>query len=689
MIKSSIQDLLTDVNRFAAVTSAAFPTQGGVVLRWLKGTERLGEPFLYEVKLASPDPIQNFAKIPGQSLTVGLKLKGTATRFFNGIVTRFQYLGFGDTERLHYAAEVRPWFSLLDWRRNSRIFQNKTSVEIISLIFREHNGKFKNLTSGRFPKRIFCVQYDETDFAFVSRLMEQDGIYYYFEHTETQHDLVLVDDPARHKLCTPDTVETHLNLKPARNLHKDDLILHWEETVSMQSDTVVLRDYDHEKPGAPLEAKARVPAVKIGGIPPRKSPAGTSRSPAGAPVMAAKTMTAAGKNSPLEEVFLYPGRYTQTSDGEFYARIHAEERACNAYRARVASTARQVTTGSIFKAANPFYYGDLGARPRPTERFLAVAQEFRIVGDVGSIGEGEDLVTDQSGEPFLYHSMVEILPATTQYRPPRRTAAPVIQGPQTAVVVGSPGETISTDKYARIKVQFHWDREGKNNESSSCWIRVAQTWAGKGFGGLVNPRVGQEVVVAFIHGNPDWPLVTGVVYNAANLPPETLPGNQTRSTFRTHTDRGAVDAYNELRFEDRRGQEEVYLKAQKDHNVEVIDNYNIKVGTQYLLTSAAPPAAAIAAPQPSVPGLFDSRIEVTPESIRMVVRGRKGPQIIQISEEGIAIIGATIGLMGIPPNKVGSIVSMPPLIPGTTPVVMKAVREAQMDVAGDLAPPTK
>ncbi|MGO1077084.1 type VI secretion system Vgr family protein [Inquilinus sp. CA228] len=670
---STIESLLTH-NRFAAVTSAAFQLNE-VYLRRLRGTERLGEPFLYEVTLASPDPIQTFAKVPGQSLTVGLKLKGTATRYFHGIVTRFQYLGLDDTERLNYVAEVRPWLSLLDYRRNSRIFQNKTSLEIITQIFREHKGNFKGRPTGRLPRRPYCVQYDETDLAFVSRLMEQDGIYYYFEHTENRHDLVLVDDASSHKACTPQVVETHHNLRPARNLHQEDLILRWEEVVSMQPDKVVLNDYDHEQPRANLEAVARVPSVKVGGIPPRKTLAGgASRRPGGAPVApvtAVKTTTAVGA-SPMQETFLYPGRYIEKKDGDFYAAIRAEELGCNAYRARVESTARQITTGSIFTAANPFYYGDVDSRPKPTEKFLAVGNEFTVVGEVGEVGGAGENAVDAKGDRFLYRSMVEIIPATTQYRPQRRTPAPVIQGPQTAVVVGPKADTITTDKLGRIKVQFFWDREGNKDDNSSCWIRVAQSWAGKGFGGLIIPRIGQEVVVDFIHGNPDWPLVTGVVYNATNDPPETLPAGKTRSTFRTHTDRGAVNAYNELRFEDKRGQEEVYLKAQKDHNVEVGDVYSIDVKTQYVLTSS--PTAMAPGQAAATPGT--SRIEVTPDKIRFVVTGVTGPQIIEISATGIAMIGTTIGMMARPP-RAGAIVSMPPALPAPpTPALIQALTAA-------------
>ncbi|MGX9147711.1 type VI secretion system Vgr family protein [Mesorhizobium sp. 128a] len=662
MVRPSIESLLQR-NRSAAVTSAAF--QGNeVFLGQLRGAEQLGEPFRYDVELASPHPIENFAKVPGQSLTVGLKLKGSGTRFFNGVITRFQYVGFDNTEHLNYAAQVRPWLTLLDYRSNSRIFQHKTSIEIITTIFREHKGCFKNHTAGQFPRRPYCVQYDETDLAFVSRLMEQDGIYYYFEHTENQHTLVLVDNASSHKPCTPEIVETHHNLRPARNLYREDVILHWDEVVSLQPNTVVLRDYDHEKPTAELTAFARVPSVKIGGIPRRKSAVCAFAQPSGgASVSAPQTPAAADRSSVLQETFVYPGCYTEKRDGDFYAAIRAEELACNAYRARVESTARQITTGSIFKAANPFYYGDVSARPRPSDRFLAVATDFTVIAEVADNRTGI-ASAEREAACFLYHSTVEAIPATTQYRPPRRTPAPVIRGPQTAVVVGAKGETIATDEYGRIKVQFFWDREGKKDENSSCWIRVAQSWAGKGFGCLAIPRIGHEVVVDFLHGNPDWPLVTGVVYNGSNLPPETLPANKTRSTFRTHTDRGAADACNELRFEDEHGHEEIYLKAQKNHTVEVGNVCSIDVKKRFLL-SLDP--ATTATPETS-----GSRIEVTPDKIRFVVTGVTGPQAIEISDKGIAIIGNMIGLVATP-ARLGAIVCIPPPTPGPPDPMMVEV----------------
>ncbi|MFC7556278.1 type VI secretion system Vgr family protein [Pseudoroseomonas wenyumeiae] len=411
---TSVTSLLRD-NRFAAITSAAFALND-VKLRWLKGRERLGEPFRYEAKIASRDPIRNFARVPGQEITAGFKLQD-GTRFLHGIVTRLEYLGLDETRRPHYAVEISSWLALLANRRNSRIFQNKTSLDIVTAIFGEHRGSFKNRTTARPPRREYCVQYDETDLDFVSRLLEQDGIYYYFEHTEGQHDLVLMDNAASHPDSRPDTVETHLNLKAFGYL--DDVFWHWRETATLGPAKVVLDDYDEEKPTAQLMALGPVAPVATGGIPTLNSISATPpRQGSGGRTGTAEADTLPGGGASASEVFTYPGRYRERRDGEFYAAIRAEEIACRAYRVHVEGSARQVTTGSVFKAANPFDIADKAMAPPPVERFLAIATEIEVFGDLGEVPE------DSEGEPRLYRSIVEAMPTVTQFRPPLRTPRP-------------------------------------------------------------------------------------------------------------------------------------------------------------------------------------------------------------------------------------------------------------------------
>jgi type VI secretion system secreted protein VgrG len=661
----SMASLLRD-NRFAAVTSAAFALND-VKLRWLKGRECLGEPFRYEAKFASRDPIRNFARIPGQEITVGFKLRDNGTRFIHGIVTRLDYLGLDETRRPHYAAEIRPWLALLANRRNSRIFQNKTSLEIISALFREHRGSFKDRTTARPPRREFCVQFDETDLDFVSRLLEQDGIYYYFEHTEGRHELVLVDNAASHAASRPDTVETHLNLKGFRYL--EDILSHWKESAILSPAKVVLDDYDEEKPTAQLMALAPVSPVATGGIPTLNSTsAPPPRQGSGGRLGTGEAETLPGGAAALSEVYAWPGRYRERRDGEFYAAIRAEEMACRAYRVQVEGNARQVTAGSVFKAANPFDIADKAMAPAPTTRFLAIATEIEVIGDLGGVEAGAEEM------PQLYRSTIEAVPASTQFRPPPRTPRPVAGGPQTAVVVGRPGETITTDRLGRIKVQFFWDREGRRDESSSCWIRVAQSWAGKGFGALVTPRVGQEVIVTFRNGDFDRPLVTGAVYNAANLPPEALPGHATRSTFHTRTDGGGMlDSYNELRFEDRAGAESVHLRAQRNHTADITRLFALSAGHSAAI-SARESAVLESSITPGAP--IGSRIEVTPEGIALRVMRGGAEQCIVLGPDGITVSGRGIRLI----SAAELLVSMPPvpMIPQLVRAAMVMLRRASL-----------
>lgn len=661
----SIAALLRD-NRFAAVTSAAFALQD-VQLRWLKGSERLGEPFRYEAKIASGAPIRNFARIPGQEVTIGFKIRDGGTRFIHGLVTRLDYLGLDDTRRPHYALQLRPWLALLEQRRNSRIFQNRTSLEIVTTLFREHRGSFRDRTTVRPPRRPYCVQHDETDLAFVSRLLEQDGIYYYFEHAEGRHELVLVDNAASHPAARPDTVETHLNLEKFRYL--DDILWHWQESAELVPARVVLDDYDEEKPAATLLALAPVAPARTGGIPLLTSTAAPApRQGSGGRIGTAEGATLPGGGAPLSEVFTNPGRYRERRDGEFYAAIRAEEIACRAYRVRLQGNARQVTTGSVFKAANPFDIADRAMAPAPSEAFLAIATEIEVIGDLGEAPEG-------GGLPQLYRSTIEALPAGTQFRPPLRTPRPVAGGPQSALVVGRPGETITTDRLGRVRLQFLWDREGRRDENSSCWVRVAQSWAGRGFGALVTPRIGQEAVVSFLDGDFDRPVVTGLVYNGANPPPESLPDRATRSSFRTRSHGGGqAEAHNLLRFEDRAGAESVHLRAQRNHTQDVQRLFFLNAGKS--ATVSAEEGVLLESTARSGPPA-GSHIDITPEGIALRVSGPRGEQCLVIGADGITLQGRGIRLI----SAGELLVSSPPLplIPQLARVATAALKRDSLE----------
>jgi type VI secretion system secreted protein VgrG len=527
-----------DLGRSTGVDSAPFSLDE-VTLLSMKGVEELSQAFHYVVRISNRTRISTFTDVIGKPLTIGLILDDDKKRYFNGIINQFIYAGLDKVNRPIYEAELVPWLQLLDYRRNSRIFQNQTSLDIVKKIFSEYNNSnFLDKTETTPPQRVFCVQYQETDFAFVSRLLEEDGIYYFFVHSENDHQLILANSPTAHQPCDP--VEIDTNLSQEKSLFDDDVFWAWRETLVTTAGQVVMSDYDHEKPNALLDATTPVPTVQTGGVP---TLAEGAIGGAGASGEADKTTA----QPPTQyEQFIFPGYYTERADAEFYGKIRSEEIASRCYRVHITGSPRQLCTGNTFKAANPYEIVEIDEAPDPDVSFLALRVEIEITG------EGRD--KDDGGRTFLYRCTVDATPAENPYRPPLRTPRPVIHGPQTAVTVGRPGEKVTTDTYGRIKVQFRWDRLGNNDFDSSCWIRTMQNWAGApNYGGMVIPRVGMEVVIMFYMGNPDWPLVTGCVYNANNTPPFDPPTNSMRSSFRTRSDSGDSSKYCELYFDDDEG----------------------------------------------------------------------------------------------------------------------------------------
>lgn len=638
-----VEPLALTANRFVAITKAPFAIKN-VSLRWLKGQEQLGEPFSYRLRFIAKDPVRNLGQVPGEAMTVSMLMADRQTlRHFNGIVTAFEYVGIEDTRRLNYEVELKPWLSLLALRRTSRIFHNQTSLEIVRQIFAEHGGTFRVRARGRLPRRDVCVQYDETDLAFVSRLLEQDGIYYFFEHTASQHTLVLADDPADHKPCSPENVPTHLNLRRFR--YSDDVIWRWRENVALTPGRVALRDYDHEKPNARLDALEPVPDVVMGDV--RGTTVRMVNGGAGS-ARGAKTATrTAPESDETREVFRFPGRFATPADGAFYARREAEQIASSTYRVFVEGSPRQVTTGCRFRAENPYDQPDMELIDAPSRSWLAIGLRFEVTGEVGDNGETRDA---DDGEIFLYKATVEAQSSETPFRPKRHTPWPRIVGPQTAEVFGPAGTDIATDELGRVRLRFCWERK----DVLSGWVRVGQSWAGKSFGGLVIPRVGQEVLVHFHDGNPDWPVITGAVYNMNNLPAEDLPARATRSSFRSRSvsSRGAR-SYNELRFDDAAGAEEILLRAERDLNLKAGDTHRINAKSRFVLSVGGST------------GRGESVIEVGPDGIRLSVSGAGGAQGLEITPTGIMIQGKTVALSSttLPVTATPAIMPLPQLTP--------------------------
>lgn len=487
--------------------------KGALLFGRMKGHEELGRLFEFEVEVLSEQDDIDFKQVIGQPMTVHLELPADGTRYFAGLVTRFGHLGTLGRYQL-YRATLRPWLWQLTRKSDCRIFQSKSAVEIVKAVLREHSIKFTASLSRSYRPRDYCVQYRETDFDFVSRLMEEEGIYYFFEHEDNNQTLVLADSSIAHGPMPGYEEVPYYPQTDATNRRLRDHIDTWNASEGLESGACLLQDFDYERPAANLQVKL------------------------------VSQHELANKDF---ELYDYPGSYGATADGEEYVRIRLEEQYARQAVSTGAGDVRGLSPGSTFKLTNMARAGE----------YLVVSADYQFKSDAYESGvEGG----------FELRSAFSVIDSQRPFRSARITPRPVVQGPQTAIVVGKGGEDIWTDDYGRIKLHFHWDRLGQANESSSCWVRVAQLWAGSGWGGLHIPRIGQEVVVEFLEGDPDRPLVTGSVYNGSNKPPYGLPGDQTQSGIKSRSSKGGnAGNFNELRFEDKMGSEEVYLQAEKDH----------------------------------------------------------------------------------------------------------------------------
>lgn len=491
-----------------------------LLFRRMRADEELGRLYEYRIELLSRNAQIKLSDIVGQRLTVALKLPTGSERYFDGFVAQFSHDGRRGAYAV-YRATLRPWLWFLTRTADCRIWQERSVPEIVSAVFREHGfTDFDESLSGDYPKLPYCVQYRETDFNFVSRLLERAGIYYYFRHEKNRHTLVLADSYSSHQ---PGKGYEQLPYAPPDEQRLQDFehVHDWTLTQKLDSGALALTSFDFEKPRALLDVN-----------------------------LALQHRHAHDDF----EIFDYPGPYTETTDGERYARIWLEGLEARQASARGAANARGLAVGNLFK---------LGGSPRgdQNKEHLVVAARYRI--------ESNDYETGSEHEPRqLFDCRFTAIDSRQPYRAERLTPRPVVQGPQTAIVVGKQGEEIWTDAHARVKVQFHWDRYGKADENSSCWLRVAQVWAGKQWGGLYIPRIGQEVIVDFLEGDPDRPIVTGRVYNGDAKPPYELPAEATKSTLKSMSSKGG-GGFNEVRFEDKKDAEQLFIHAQRDFDLRV------------------------------------------------------------------------------------------------------------------------
>jgi type VI secretion system secreted protein VgrG len=482
-----------------------------LLLRAFRGDEQISGLFQFRLEMVSEDNSIDFDAIIGKPVTVTLTLGDGVEHYLNGIVSRFVQEET-NLRLTRYFADIHPWLWLLTKTSDCRIFQNKSTPEILETIFSDQGfSDFRNDLKNTYDKREYCVQYNETAFNFVSRLMEEEGIFYHFEHTADKHTLVLGDDADAHKTC-PGLEGKSVHFRQSLVDHTQDLAvtrcLVEEQVVT---GTFAHDDYNFETPNTDLKVESK-------------------------------------SKTPKFRVYEYPGGFLKKDVGEKRANLRLD----------ALEQSQKVIHGDGFVRA--FVAGhkfDL------KDHYRADVNQTYVLQSVSHAATQEN-----------YTNSFKAFPADAPFRPPRLTAKPRIAGTQTAIVVGKAGEEIWTDKYGRVKVQFHWDQLGKKDENSSCWIRVDYGWAGKQWGGIFLPRIGQEVIVSYLEGDPDCPLITGAVYNSEQVVPYSLPADQTKSTVKTNSSKGG-GGFNEIRFEDKKDAEEIYFHAQKDQNI-VVENDRTK-----------------------------------------------------------------------------------------------------------------
>ncbi|PKL96533.1 MAG: type VI secretion system tip protein VgrG [Gammaproteobacteria bacterium HGW-Gammaproteobacteria-8] len=487
------------------------------------GSEKVSGLFEYELTVVSEDENIDLYSILGEHARVELDLPGGGKRYFAGHVCSFTFSSFRDNFA-EYRILLRPWMWMLTRASNNRIFQGDTVPDIIKAVCQDHGFTDidKRLTRS-YAARNYCVQYRESDFDFISRLMEEEGIYYFFEHEEGKHTLILADDISAHETFGKyDIVPWY---PPDAHDHRErESLADWSMSRGIRSGSVTLRDFDFTKPGADLNVMSRMAK----------------------PHAHAKY-----------ERYEYPGGYTAVRSGEDLSRLRLEEHQTDHEVLSGHGNARGLIPGFLFTL-------ELFPREDQNREYLILEVTHRLHQggfDSGGVDEGSGLEYDCS---------INAMPSNEPYRPPRITPAPLMHGPQTAIVVGESGEDIWTNEYGQVKVQFHWNRNRQRNQNSSCWVRVAQIWAGKQWGAQFLPRIGQEVVVDFLEGDPDRPIIIGSVYNGDNKPPYDLPANATQSGIKSRSSKsGTRDNFNEIRFEDKKGSEQLYIHAEKNMDTRV------------------------------------------------------------------------------------------------------------------------
>jgi type VI secretion system secreted protein VgrG len=528
-------------NRFLYIESKLGPNE--LLLESFTGSEGISQLFSFQLELLSENKRIKFEDILGQEISFGVlnAEEGDNPRYFHGIVTAFAQLP--DTARLsRYRAIVSPKFWILTQKQNCRIFQNLSVPDILKKVLDGIDVAWE--LRGSYQKREYCVQYRETDFNFVSRLMEEDGIFYFFRYTKNGHKLVISDSNASHQDMPGQSSLIYDEV--SGGTREETHVSGWIKSQELGPGKLSLRDYFFETPSTDLSVHQDIKS----------------------PIMVGKVSHKLSVGGNVDfEIYDYPGRYERKNQGDQLAKSAMEQIEMSQLIIQGESNIYHLTPGYRFA---------LTKHPNADGSYV-------LISITHSASESGFHSTAESGmrsakdvDQNRYANSFRSIPAGVPFRPPRTADKSHIWGCQTAVVVGSSGEEIYTDQYGRVKVQFHWDRVGKHDQSSSCWIRVATHWAGKNWGDIHLPRIGQEVVVDFLEGDPDRPIIVGSVYNAMQTVPYALPANSTQSGIKSNSSKGG-GGYNQIRFEDKKGSEEVLIHAQKDMNLKVENDWTVAI----------------------------------------------------------------------------------------------------------------
>ncbi|CAM3528182.1 type VI secretion system tip protein VgrG [Pseudomonas floridensis] len=574
-----------------------------LLLESFRGAEGLSRAYSFELLLVCQDSGVELKSMMGQHAVIEIELADGSPKYLAGYLTRFASIG-SDGGMARYTATLNPWFSMLKNRFDTRIFQGNTVEEVVTQVFALCTAfsRHEFRLSKPLKRYTYITQYRESDFNFVQRLLEEEGIFYYFEHTAEGHTMIICDDSTT---LVPLPEQPQIRFHTASVTETADSITEWTGNRQLQSGKIAVQTFDYRQP--------------------------TNRLPV--------TMNSLNKQGDVEnfEIYDFPGQYTHGTydEGEALVRLRVEALELKGKSFKGASNCRAMKPGYTFELLQ-HYDHDQGS---PDDRqFLLMSVE--------SEGHNNYL----NGQQASYYNTFSCVRKKIVFRPQLTTPRPTISGPQTAIIVGPPGEEIYTDELGRVKIQFHWDRKGELNDKSSCWVRVAQTGASGGFGSMQIPRVGDEVVVVFLDGNPDRPLIMGSLYNSQNTPPWSLPANKTQSGFLTRSMKGDGGTANFFRFEDKAGAEQVIVHAERNMDTEIELDEKHDVGNNRVVTVGGTQTEVIQkdtvmnVQQGSLTIKVDNQF-IQVEALQHIVL-KVGDSSITLTKDGITIQGKAINVLG-------------------------------------------